>query len=209
MAELIVEDRSGVRRVPIGSQMTIGRSDRNDLVVNAMFTSRRHAWVWRQGDRVIVEDLGSSNGTYVNGRRLTAAQFLRHNDLITMGDTQFWYVDRWDPSGDRTPPGGSPQVRQQPVFCSRCAMPNQPGSEFCRRCGTPLAQQATGPDVERTQPGRSLTPTDPVVARPFPASGSLPSRRSRQGTRMLIVLLVIVTVLLLAILGLLAVYTLS
>jgi len=203
MAEFIVEDKNGVRRLPIGSQMSIGRSDRNDVALNAMFTSRRHARVWRQGDRVILEDLGSTNGTFVNGRRLTAAQFLRHNDLITLGDAQIWYVDRWDPAAERTPPGGTPQVEIQPVFCPRCRMPNQPQAEFCRRCGAPLREVG-----ERTPPGRSLTPTDPVIARPFPTTESPPAP-PRQGAGLLILLLAIVAGLLLTILGLLAYFTLS
>ena len=203
MAEFIVEDRNGVRRVSIGTQMTIGRSERNDLALNAMFTSRRHAWVWRQGDRVILEDLGSTNGTYVNGQRLTAAQFLRHNDLITLGDAQIWYVDRWDPAVDRTPPGGTPRMEIEPVFCPRCRMPNQPQAEFCRRCGALLGQAD-----ETTQSGRSLTPTDPVIARPFPTTEPPPAT-PRQGAGLLIVLLAVVAVLLLAILVLLAYFVLS
>ncbi|MGD2206631.1 MAG: FHA domain-containing protein [Anaerolineae bacterium] len=108
MSQFIVVDRNGFRRVPIGRQMTIGRSASNVLVLNAMFASRRHAWVWRQGDRFIIEDLSSTNGTFVNGHRVTVPQFLKHNDMILVGDAQLTFVAAWEPSAARTPPRGTP-----------------------------------------------------------------------------------------------------
>jgi hypothetical protein len=174
MSEFVVQDRSGVRRVPIHRQMTIGRSTSNDLVLNAMFASRRHAWVWRQGERVIVEDLSSANGTFVNGLRLARPQFLNHNDVVTMGDAQLTFVASRDLSTVRTPPKGTPAW--------------EPG---------------------RTQPGRSFTPTDPVVARPFPTSAPTTTQHRGTQTCLVLLLLAIVAVLLLTILGVLALYTLG
>ena len=53
----------------------------------ALGTSRLHAVIKRNGERITIMDLGSSNGTYVNGKRLTAnaEQVLHHGDVVTFG----------------------------------------------------------------------------------------------------------------------------
>ncbi len=184
--------------------MTIGRSARCDLVLNAMFASRRHAWVWHQGDRVILEDLGSTHGTYVNGQRLARAQYLRHGDVVALGDAQLRFLQGWDSAAERTPPQGNLLPQGAQVFCAYCGAPNRSDAEQCRRCG----RQLLHPDPERTQPGRSFTPTDPVIARPFPATGAATRSGSRARTWILLLLLAIIAVVLLTLLGLLAAYTL-
>jgi len=203
MSAFIVEDRSGIRRVPIGRQMTIGRSQSNDLVLHTMFTSRRHAWVWRQGERVIIEDLTSTNGTFVNGQRLRQARFLNRNDVIMMGDGRLIFLSDRERSREPTPPQGMPRLLASQVFCPRCGAPNPPQARTCARCGANLALKGSG-----TQVAGPFTPTEPVVARPFPASSSLP-RRKRSGVWILILLLAIIAVAFLTILTVLVFYTVS
>jgi hypothetical protein len=208
MNEFIVEDRDGTRRVPIGKQMSIGRGPNNDLVLSAMFASRRHAWVWRQGDRFIVQDLSSTNGTYVNGRRLARPQFLNHNDLLMMGDGQLTFVTRWDSSREHTPPQGVPRMMASQVFCAHCGAPNHLQTGICTNCGRTIH---TGIPRERktTEPRPSFTPTDPDVARPFPDTRASPKPRARSGAWILILLLVIIAVAFMIILGLLVFYVVS
>jgi pSer/pThr/pTyr-binding forkhead associated (FHA) protein len=174
MAEFVVRDRNGTRRIPIGRQMTIGRGSENDLVLSGTFVSRRHAWLWWQGDRVVVEDLASVNGTFVNGQRLTHARFLRPNDVLAMGEVQLTFVQGQDPSGDPTPPRGTPYR-----------------------------------SVRQAATGTSFTPTDPVVARPFPASVSAAAKGASTQTCVVLLLLAIVAVLLLMIVGVLAISALG
>jgi hypothetical protein len=212
MSEFVVEDRNGVRRVPIGRRMTIGRSPSNDLALNAMFASRRHAWVWRQGDRVIIEDLTSTNGTYVNGQRLTHARFLNHNDVVTIGDGQLTFVDAWDLSTQQTPPRGVPRAGAGRIYCATCGAANEPRAKFCARCGHALRAGA-GPAMARApaggRPSGSFTPTDPVMARPFPVSESLPAKRSGSGAWILILVLAILAVAFLTVMAVLVLYTLG
>ena len=54
MSRFLVEDASGGRQAPLAQLMTIGRSHNNDLVLHSIYVSRRHAWVWRQGDQFII-----------------------------------------------------------------------------------------------------------------------------------------------------------
>ncbi len=66
---------------------TIGRDLRSDIMVNDAEVSRTHARLTAQADGYLVEDLMSTNGTYINGQRLTAPRLLRVGDILGLGDT--------------------------------------------------------------------------------------------------------------------------
>lgn len=208
MSEFIVQDRSGRRQVAIGRQMSIGRGSSNDLVLNAQFASRRHAQVWQQGDRVIIEDLTSTNGTFVNGQRLERPRFLNHNDVVMIGDGHLTFVAAHDRASDLTPPQGVLQVMASQVACPSCGMLNHPQAQVCARCGHPLPPRGS---QDRPRTIRSLTPTDPVLARPFPAPTVVtpPGRQSRSGVWILILLLGILAVAFLTALAILVLYVVS
>jgi transcriptional regulator of aromatic amino acid metabolism len=75
------------RELPLLKNLTIGQSSRNDVVVRDERVSRRHCVIeWRDGV-VRVRDLGSTNGTAVNGLRVSSAD-LSGGGLITIGRTQ-------------------------------------------------------------------------------------------------------------------------
>ena len=68
--------------------LTIGRGGQNDLVLwGDEFASARHVRVEARRDGVWVQDLGSTNGTYVNGSRVAGAQRLAPGDVIRVGET--------------------------------------------------------------------------------------------------------------------------
>jgi hypothetical protein len=67
--------------------LTLGREAGNDLVVEDPQISRRHARLTRQGNSYLLEDLGSTNGTFVNGSRVTTPVLLANGDLIGLADT--------------------------------------------------------------------------------------------------------------------------
>jgi hypothetical protein len=172
-----------------------------------MFASRRHAWVWRQGDRVIVEDLASTNGTYVNGQRIVRPRFLLHNDVLVMGDGQLTFTVARDPSTDFTPPQGTPQAMVGQDLCPYCGTGNHPQASSCAQCGRTLGSDA-GPGSKRGG-GGPFTPTEPVVAQPFPVSRATPKRRTETGVWLLILLLAIIAVAFLTIMGVLVFYVVS
>lgn len=68
-------------------QVTIGRSAGNELVMADPEISRRHARVLRRADGYAVEDIGSTNGTFVNGQRISHLTLLQDGDTIDLGDT--------------------------------------------------------------------------------------------------------------------------
>lgn len=67
------------------STITIGRKDDNDIVLLNTDVSRLHAKISIDGQRVLVEDAGSSNGTRVNGLRIRDAVELHHQDILGIG----------------------------------------------------------------------------------------------------------------------------
>ena len=72
--------------------MTIGRSSTCDIQVFTHFVSREHARLIVDRSRVVIEDLGSTNGVFVNSVRVDR-QELRHSDLVTVGETQFRFLE--------------------------------------------------------------------------------------------------------------------
>jgi len=87
--ELIVRQgpRPGQRFSLTQTTAIIGRTAGNDVVVNHPEVSRRHASLTWDGRQFIIQDLGSANGTFVNGVRLTAPQVLQPGDAIGLGPT--------------------------------------------------------------------------------------------------------------------------
>lgn len=57
--------------IPVGTSLRVGRQDSNDIVLASPRVSRQHAKLNRIGDNLYVQDLGSANGTFVNGERIT------------------------------------------------------------------------------------------------------------------------------------------
>lgn len=68
-----------------GTELTLGRSSYASIVVNNPLASREHAIVRLTGGKLEVVDLGSRNGTFVNGTRITSAQRLEVGDRIKIG----------------------------------------------------------------------------------------------------------------------------
>ncbi len=69
-----------------GDQLTIGRDATNDIVINDAEISRRHARLTFQGGKYVLEDLGSTNGTFVNGQRLAGPRVLKAGEVVSFGE---------------------------------------------------------------------------------------------------------------------------
>jgi pSer/pThr/pTyr-binding forkhead associated (FHA) protein len=72
---------------------TMGRSDHADIRIDDAFASSAHARIFPRGDFMHVEDMGSTNGTYLNGRQLRGAERLKVADVIRIGDSEYRYQE--------------------------------------------------------------------------------------------------------------------
>jgi pSer/pThr/pTyr-binding forkhead associated (FHA) protein len=78
----------------VGEGAVMGRGDHAEIRLEDPFASSRHARLVRQGAAVVLEDLGSTNGTYLNEELLSGPQPLHPGDRVRIGDSEFTYMDR-------------------------------------------------------------------------------------------------------------------
>jgi hypothetical protein len=81
----------GHRRSLDSRTLTVGRAGDNDIPLEDDFASARHARIEPRRDGVWVSDAGSTNGTYVNGAKLSKAHRLKPGDVIRVGNTDLRY----------------------------------------------------------------------------------------------------------------------
>jgi len=93
MARLIIRPKDyDQSTIPLDKlRMTIGRSSRNDICISDPFASRLHAEIRQEGDHITLVDLGSANGTYLNGQRVTGSIGLQPMDRVRIGETEIEY----------------------------------------------------------------------------------------------------------------------
>ena len=107
-----------------GDELVIGRDPGCDRVVDLPMISSRHARLARSGDRIVVEDLGSSNGTFVNGRRIDGPAEIKAGDSIGLGSyTLLLAVDPEAVAGEAVAPTDGAAPRTSTVFDGRLAAP--------------------------------------------------------------------------------------
>jgi pSer/pThr/pTyr-binding forkhead associated (FHA) protein len=88
-----LRDPRGQQHFLSGTAIRIGRAVENDIVIVSKRVSREHALVRREGRQVLLEDLNSANGTYLNDERVLGPAELQDGDKIAIGDVVFTYHD--------------------------------------------------------------------------------------------------------------------
>jgi len=73
-------------------RLLVGRSDHNDIAISSRFISRHHALLVRHGNATFLMDLNSTNGTFVNSKRVSN-HVLMHDDVITVGHHRIKFSD--------------------------------------------------------------------------------------------------------------------
>ncbi len=119
------------RQLAVVDQLQFGRGKEQDIDLDGVEpkASRNHALVsWSDG-QLVVSDLGSRNGTRVNGQRVASATALKSGDILAIGAIQ-WRIEL-DPTG----PGAA---GRSPRCCARCGTVLQPLARACAACGAPV-----------------------------------------------------------------------
>ena len=88
----IIEGPNVGQELELSGPGVVGRDPaKSHLVLEDPEASRRHASLIPEGQSLNVEDLGSTNGTFVNGRQITRPLPLEANDTVRIGDTELRY----------------------------------------------------------------------------------------------------------------------
>lgn len=136
------------------NEITIGRDIGNTIVINDAEISRKHARLFAQAGGYVLEDTGSTNGTFVNGQRLMGPHLLRPGEVIFFGETVSlaYEAQQFDPNATMVA-GGHPSADSPRVTPRDTYMP--PGPQPVQQ---PMysGQVPPGPDYEMpAEEGRS------------------------------------------------------
>jgi pSer/pThr/pTyr-binding forkhead associated (FHA) protein len=90
-AQLLLETPNGTHPIPLESTLlSIGRGLDNDIILEDTRVSRHHAQLRYKTRRFWVSDMNSTNGTYINGERISEAD-LRHGDVLSLGGLELTF----------------------------------------------------------------------------------------------------------------------
>src|SRR6187431_2308146 len=118
MFAIIVHEKGGAERREVfdSAELSVGRVQGNDLMLPKGNVSKRHARVLHREGRFIVTDLNSTNGTYVNRRRITQATIIRDGDKVYVGDFVIRIESRGEADTSEPPtPSSAPHASPIPA----------------------------------------------------------------------------------------------
>ncbi len=159
------------------AETLIGRDLSNDVVINDPEISRRHSRIYIQNGSYVLEDLGSTNGTSVNGQRLIGPYSMRNGEVITLGERITFVFEAVQPGGAATLSASGPQsdltaqpAAPAPVSPLSFSAPFNPAAYE-----SPAAPQARPPAPQpRVQqppaynpPSSSYQPPQPAYPNPY------------------------------------------
>ena len=110
---VVVQGRSASQTLKIGTGvMTVGRQQDCQLRIASSQVSRKHCQIFEKKGLLLVKDLGSSNGTLVNGKRIADQRVLEPGDELTVGSVKFRVERQEDtvliPGNSQPPPSTKP-----------------------------------------------------------------------------------------------------
>lgn len=132
MSKLVLKfENSVLREVPVGStEVSIGRAPDNGLVIDNPAVSHYHARVFQEEGRLMLEDFGSLNGTFVNGQRVKMVA-LKPGDSIAVGKHRIFVLDSREMAGSN---GGAGEAKSQvPKIAETVVLDTAERREFLRR----------------------------------------------------------------------------
>jgi len=165
-----------VRRGPQPNQVyelakdsiSLGRDITNDIVINDPEVSRHHGRITRTVNGYTLEDLGSTNGTFINGQRLTGSRALLGGEMIGLGETVTLSYDV------------SAAVPAQPSYAPQSYTPVPQSQAPVAPVPSPDAQSVPPPLQQPAQPSPSYSPYAPPVQGNVP--GNVPPVGAPQGS---------------------------
>ncbi|HKY35505.1 MAG TPA: adenylate/guanylate cyclase domain-containing protein [Polyangiaceae bacterium] len=177
MARILLVSPEGQQVVELRDHNSLGRHPSNTVQLLDKIVSKEHCIIERRPNGFTLRDLGSLNGTYVNGERVAGERDLRHGDDIALGQTRARYDDgsgRPMPSPGGYASGGTPFQAHPPQSGWQPAGPASMGAPSTVGAPTPygVAQPPVTPIGAVS--GQQLSPTPAVGFQPVPLQGQPP-----------------------------------
>ena len=141
-----------------GTEFSIGRDINNDFVINDTEMSRKHAKIYIYGQGFVIEDFGSTNGTFVNGQRLVGIHQLVSGDTIAFGENVNCTFEApvFDPDATRVsaqPPSYSPPISHPSSYVAPIPTPSTAVPPQDTFISAPPAQQYVSAPVQPSYTG--------------------------------------------------------
>jgi pSer/pThr/pTyr-binding forkhead associated (FHA) protein len=133
-----------------GDQITIGRDSVNEVVINDAEISRRHARLTFQGGKYVLEDLGSTNGTFVNGQRLAGPRVLKAGEVVSFGEQIVMVFEATNFDAGATVV--SPRAAVVPSISRPAPVPPPPPVEYVGSVPASPAPVSSGTIIRRPTP---------------------------------------------------------
>ncbi len=170
--------------------LTIGRSPDSHLRLSDPSVSRHHAFLRVDGGRLLLRDVGSKSGTFVNDRLVRGDVVVRVGDVIRIGPYTMKVLHQSPHVSNQAKLGvlsvvASGYDREVTKACPRCGTQNPERARYCMQCGEPLVTDAVAGSSQRTEVPRGTVVEQeesewvrkPVLrAQPFPERTSTPPR---------------------------------
>jgi pilus assembly protein CpaF len=185
MFTIIIQEKGGEQRRMVFNKLevTIGRVQGNDIVLPKGNVSKRHARIVLKDGKFIIVDLKSTNGTYVNGRKITSPLVVKDSDKIYIGDFIVGVDEAANAEGDgpsettTSPPGNE---RLAPMPPSPDSRPPRPTEAAPMPMPMPMAGPLGASEPPPPSASPASTPPRPGPPRPAPSPvremGPSPSR---------------------------------
>jgi len=157
------------------AEIFLGRDLSNDIVINDPEVSRRHARLVKTGNVYAIEDLGSTNGTFLRGQRLSAPVVLISGETVTFGEKVLFKYEETpiDPNATVAAFRRPAPSAFQPVESAAPVVPAAPQS-------VPPAQPATPQNIPQEPAAPQYTPAQVVVPQQPPLQPVTPVYASQQ-----------------------------
>jgi pSer/pThr/pTyr-binding forkhead associated (FHA) protein len=116
MASLTLRnDDAVVKEYAVGENVTIGRLTDNVIAIDSPSVSSHHAYVFRSADDFMIEDLQSTNGTFVNGKRISRCK-LAHGDVVGVGKHKLVFNQLAEAAASQSPEALASEHQGETVF---------------------------------------------------------------------------------------------
>jgi len=186
---IIKEGADAGREIPLVTETTIGRDEGVDLVLADAGISRTHAKVTPEGVSAVIEDLGSSNGTFVNGERVEDPRRLRDGDELQLGNAILGFAAGTDET-EIVEPIDPDETEAHPGPAAAAAA----GAAGAAAAPEPVAPAPPPPAPEPEMPPTTALPPEPAAVEaaggekpwnsiPMPKPKKRPPKRARPKPR--------------------------